>query len=120
MAYAAFNQTLPDGTANGAATLEDIRENQAALRDMILLGAAPGWSFTPSGGTAEQPDQILMSKGTERLRTVLTWGASGGSDGNVTQMVCSYSSNSGTSYDTVGTFTVSYDANGNVVSGVWS
>lgn len=120
MTYSAFDQTRPDGLSSGAVTLEHVRENQAALRDMILLGAAPGWSFAPSGGTAEQPAQILMIRGTERLRTLLTWGSSGGSDGNVTQMVCGYSSNSGVTFETIGTFAVSYDANGNVVSGVWS
>lgn len=120
MPYVPFNQALPDGTASGAATLEDIRENQAALRDMILTGFAPGWNMTPSGGTAEQPGQILLSKGTERLRSVLTWGTTGGADGNVTQIVASYSSNSGSSYDSIGTFTLTYDSNSNVTSGTWS
>ena len=120
MAYAPFNQALPDGTANGAATLEDIRENQAALRDMILLGFSPGWNFAMSGGTADQPDQVLLSKSTERLRAVLTWGTTGGASGNVTQVVASYSANSGTTYDSIGTFTLSYDSDANVVSGNWS
>jgi hypothetical protein len=73
-----------------------------------------------SGGTADQPATITYSKGTERVKADLTWGTAGGEAGSVTVAAYSYSSNSGTSWDTIGTKTVVYDSAGNVVSTNWS
>lgn len=120
MSYIQYDQTKPDGTGNGSATLQHMRENMTAMRDMVLLGAAPGWAYAPSGGTAEQPATMTFSKGVERLRAVLTWGTTGGSDGNATAVALSYSSNSGTSYVAIGTQTINYDSAGNVTSTTWS
>ena len=79
MAYTGLDLTKPDGaTQNGAQVLQSVRDNQRALRDMIVAGFAPGWGMTPSGGTAEQPAQVLYNNGPERLRAALTWGSTGG------------------------------------------
>lgn len=120
MAYNQFDDTLPVSTATGPQTVTDIRDNQQAMRDMIVLGGMVSWNMAASGGTAEQPTQLLYSKSTERLKSALTWGTSGGGDGNVTQAIYSYSSNSGTDYDTIGTLTPTYDTDGNVTATTWS
>ena len=121
MAYSGLDLTKPDGaTQNGTQVLQSVRDNQRALRDMIVSGFAAGWAMTPSGGAAGQPAQILRSAGTESLRAALTWGTTGGGAGNVTQAVYAYSSNSGGSYDTVGTLSITYDTSGYVTGTTWS
>ena len=121
MAYSGLDLTKPDGaTQNGTQVLQSVRDNQRALRDMIVSGFAAGWAMTPSGGAAGQPAQILRSAGTESLRAALTWGTTGGGAGNVTQAVYAYSSNSGGSYDTVGTLSITYDTAGYVTGTTWS
>ncbi len=121
MAYTGLDLTKPDGaTQNGAQVLQSVRDNQRALRDMIVAGFAPGWGMAPSGGTPEQPAQVLYSNGVERLRVALTWGATGGASGNVTQAAYAYSADSGTTYSTIGTRTLSYDTAGNCTGITWS
>jgi hypothetical protein len=121
MAYTAFDPTEPDpSTQNITEFGQSVQDNQAALRDAVVGGTMAGWAMTPSGGTAEQPAVITYAKSTERVKIDLTWGSSGGADGNVTQAVFSYSSNSGTDYDTMGTETISYDTAGNPTGTSWS
>ena len=88
--------------------------------NMIYTGVRDGWNFSKSGGTDEQPAELLYSKGTERLKCSLTWGTVGGADGNVTQTIYSYSNNSGSTYSTLKTVNLTYDSIGNVVSSTWS
>lgn len=121
MAYVPFDTAEPDPSTEsitefGTAT----RANFAALRDAVIMGTVAGWDMTPSGGTAEEPGTLTYDKSTERVKAVITWGSSGGEDGNPTQVVYSYSSNSGTDYDTIGTLTISYDTSGNVTGTAWS
>ena len=122
MAYTNFDGAKPDGaTQNGAQFAQSTRDNMNALRDAAILGGGfPGFNLAVSGGTASQPAQLLYSKGTERVRAALTWGAVGGEAGNVTVAVYSYSSNSGGAYSTIGTKTVTYDGSGNVTATTWS
>ena len=121
MAYTGLDLTKPDGaTQNGTQVLQSVRDNQRALRDMIVGNFTAGWAMAPSGGTAAQPAQILRSAGAESLRAALTWGTTGGGAGNVTQAVYAYSSNSGGSYDTVGTLSITYDTSGYVTGTTWS
>lgn len=120
MPYIQFDQTKPTGTANGSVTLQHVRENLAAIRDIAALGAAIGWNYTWFGGTAENPENTRLDRGTERLRATITWGTSGGADGNATQIVFAYSQNSGGTYETIGTQAIAYDASGNVTSTTWS
>lgn len=120
MAYDLFDPTLPDPSSENITSFgQSVRDNQAALRDAVIAGAFAGWDMTPSGGTAEQPATLTYDKGSECIKIALTWGSSGGEDGNVTQAVYSYSSNC-SAYDTMGTLTISYDANGNVTGTAWS
>ena len=109
--------------------------NILAMRDGLIFGVGlfPGWDVQAqdTGGTTPpadpaQPDEILASKGTERIKLVLTWGTSGGEDGNVTRVVTSYSANSGTDYyvikggSTNGYLDLTYDTDGNWLSAAWS
>ncbi len=121
MAYTEFDEDGPDGsTGTGATVITTIKNNDNALRDAVVAGALVGWDLTPSGGTAEQPAVLTWDKGSERVKADLSWGSSGGADGNVTQVILSYSSNNGTDYDTMGTGTISYDSNGNFTGQTWS
>lgn len=121
MAYTAFNNSTPDpATQTPGQCFDSDRQNLHALRDAVVTGAMAGWDLTPSGGTAEQPTTLKYNRGTsEYLKVALTWGTSGGADGNVTQAVLSYSTDDVT-YDTIGTETITYDANGNVTAVAWS
>ena len=120
MAYTSFDATKPDpSTENGTSFGTSIRNNQEALRDAIVIGAMEDWNLSTSG-TAPEWDFYLFSKAAERLKITLTWGTTGGEDGNVTQAVYAYSSNSGGSYDTIGTLAITYDANAYVTATTWS
>lgn len=120
MAYTLFDQTKPNGGANGSVTLQHIRENLTALRDIVTLGAAGGWNYSCSGGSAGKPNVMLWAQGVERLRATCTWGASGGALDNLVNVVFAYSSNGGGAYDTIGTQSISYTAAGDVESTSWS
>lgn len=117
MAYTIFDPAKPDAaTQNGTAFAQSTRDNLKAVRDAAIMGGCfYGWNMAATGGTAAEPTTLTYSKGTERVRATLTWAS-----GNVTQAVYAYSSNSGTSYDTIGTKTITYDASGNVTATTWS
>lgn len=122
--YVEYSSTLPDATAQSIAEMGgSMRTNGDALRDAVVAGFMPGWNFAASGGSAEEPAALTYSKGTERIRASLTWGTTGGEDGNVTVMLLEYSSDSGSSYvdlTALSTLTVSYDSSGNVTAATWS
>ena len=106
---------------SGVATLVSTYVNyEVSGTGIIQDGHYLSWAFTRSGGTAEQPAEVVYSEGAQRVRVTLTWGTSGGGDGNVISAVYEYSDNSGVSYSPEGTKTISYDAAGNVVSTTWS
>lgn len=123
MAYVQFEDGVPtaSGTINELCT--DTRNNLEAMRDAVVMGTASGWNYSKSGGTAEEPGEVRYSNGTQRIRGTLTWGTSGGADGNVTVAVWAYTADHTAGspvYDTIGTETVSYDADSTPVSTVWS
>ena len=131
MAYTDYVPTTPDPSTQtvGQAFTSD-RNNLLALRDAVLASAGylPGWSCTAQNGDgstppvpADTPAQLLLAKGTERIKCALTW-----TDGAVTRIVVSYSSNSGGAYDVIkggsanGYYDITYDASGNFLSAAWS
>lgn len=121
MAYTPFDPTKPDpATQNGTAIMGSIRANLNAMRDACVMGSFAGFNMAATGGTADQPALLTYSKGTERVKAALTWGTTGGELGNCTVAVYSYSSNSGGSYDTIATCTVTYDGSGYVTATTWS
>lgn len=130
MAYDPFRSTVPttagSPTPSRQATIDDARKNMMALRDILVAGGlVQGFDYSVSGGTAEEPANLFYKKGTEWIKLVLTWGTTGGEDGNVTKMALYYSSNSGGVYenmaDDAGEFvlTLTYDSNGNCTSTSW-
>jgi hypothetical protein len=122
MPYTPFDATKPDAASqNGTQFAQSARDNLKAIRDAALMGGGFfGWPLAISGGTAEQPTTFIYSSGTERVLAVITWGTTGGATGNPQTVVYSYSSNSGGAYDTIGTKTITYDANSNVTATSWS
>ena len=122
MAYIPHDPATPVGTQTGPVALTSVRTNLNALRDAIIIGGGgfAGFNYSVSGGTADEPAIIYFKKSAEWIKAALTWGTTGGEDGNVTVAVYSYSSNSGGAYDTIGTETIAYDANGNITATTWS
>lgn len=68
----------------------------------------------------ETPVSLCYTKATERVASHITWGVSGGSTGNPSVIKYYYSSDSGATYNIIGTNTITYDANANVTSTTWS
>ena len=122
MAYTLFDGSKPNPASQGITAFgQSARDNFNALRDACIMGGGfYGFNLAASGGTAAQPTQLLYSKSAERVRAALTWGTVGGEAGNVTVAVYSYSSDSGGTYSTIGTKTVTYDGSGNVTTTTWS
>lgn len=125
MAYTHFDRTTPDAESQSIVEMGvSTRENFAALQDAIITtGTVPQWdgeSQDSDGGTPpttpETPDQVVYSKGTERVKVTMTWS---GSD-ILTSAVFYYSANSGTLYETMGTVTITYDGSDNYLSHAWS
>lgn len=122
MAYIPYVSDTPDIADTGAEVIDDTRQNLMALRDAVVAGALLDWdcTVTVGGGTAEEPDEIIYKNGVEWLRLDITWGTTGGEDGNPTVIVYAYSANSGGLYDTIGTLTHTYNANGTVTATAWT
>ena len=122
MTYAAFDPAKPDASSQNITQFaQSARDNAKAIRDACILGGGfPGWALAISGGTAEQPTTFVYSKSSERVRATLTWGTVGGEAGNPTSTLFEYSSNSGSSYDPIGTKTNTFDGSGNLTAVAWS
>lgn len=120
MAYPTADFTKPDATAQTLTQMgQSERDNMRVLRDACLMGGGfYGWNMSVSGGTAEEPAEIRYTKGTERVKAVLTW-----SGGNVTQAVYSYTADHTAGppvWETIGTKTITYDGSDNVTSTNWT
>ena len=98
-----------NGNTTAAATAE-----AAAASPLANIAALDGWDMTPSGGTADEPALLTYTQDGVTVEAALTWGATGGEDGNVTEIV--YTSAGATSR----TQTLAYDVDGNVTSITWS
>lgn len=125
MPYTAYDKTKPVTSPDTRQqSIDSIRNNLNALRDMLVAGVpVSGWNYSVSGGTAEQPQYMFYKNGVEWIRATLTWGTTGGADGNVTIMQLHYSGNSGGAYDALtpySTITYAYDSNANLVTTTWS
>lgn len=123
MAYTAFDSSKPDAsTQAGTPFGNSARSNLVALRDAIVSGGmVQGFNYSYSGGSADQPTDVLFTRGTERIKLTHTWGT----NGTVSKVACYYSSNTGTSYDPMadaaGLFVISftYDGSLNLTSTTW-
>ncbi len=127
MAYTPYDVAVPTTAQTRQAAIDSIRTDLAALRDALAAtGIVQGFNYSVSGGTADQPAQLFYKRGVEWIRVDVTWGTTGGEDGNPTVMAFYYSPNSGVSSygmaDAAGkyTVTISYDTDANVTGAVWS
>jgi hypothetical protein len=122
MAYTLFDPTTPDATTQTLTQMgQSERSNLKAVRDACIMGGGfYGFNLAVSGGTADQPALLTYTKGTEKIKAALTWGTTGGEAGSVTVAVYSYSADSGNTWVTIGTKTITYDANANVTATTWS
>ena len=122
MAYSYYDSSKPtaSGTVNDLVT--DTRVNLMALRDMVVMQANSGWNYSWTGGDAAEPTTVRYTNGVERLEVTLTWGTSGGEDGNVTAALWRYTADhtAGPTWETIGTENVLYDVDGNVTSTNWT
>lgn len=117
--YPHFDPARPDPvTENITEFGQGIRENFAALRDAAFFGGSDGWTYSQSGGSAHQPAVVLYSKGVERIRYLLTWGAEGGAAGNVTEAALEYSNDAGDTYSVIEVREIDYDEFGNCIGGM--
>lgn len=122
MAYTKFTSDTPVIADTGGEVIDDTRNNLMALRDAIVAGTLVDWNLdiTIGGGSAEEPDELIYKKSTEWIRLQITWGTTGGEDGQPTVIIYAYSADSGGVYDTIGTATMTYDSNGNMTDLTWS
>jgi hypothetical protein len=126
MAYNEFTKGTPVVSQDINDFTDSTRKNVMALRDALVMGQMPGWDyepFNPLSGTNAQPDIALWTKGITRLLGALTWGTTGGEDGNITEEIwqITYNKDAGTVvWEDIGTKTITYDANGDVTSITWS
>jgi len=120
--YVDFEKDVPVITDDGDLVINDTRNNLMALRDAIVTGALNNWDLATADitGPADEPTQLIYKNGVEWIRLAITWGTTGGDDGNPLVIVYSYSANSGVLYHPLGTLTMTYDASGNMRSALWS
>lgn len=137
MAYTDYDDAQPVSSGASLGTImTNVRNNLRAMRDAIvgISGGFIGWDWdsydsnnaTPPVLTPDQPAYIIWSKGTLRVKAVLTWGTVGGEAGQVTRIVYSYSADSGSNYDVIkggstnGYYDFTYNTDGVPTSGAWS
>lgn len=128
MAYTKYQVNVPDITDSGQDVIDDARENLEALRDAVVAGIFPDWdmSVTAGTGSASEPQRIEWRKdgtGVLAIRAEITWGTSGGSDGNPTSVEYEFTGNrtaSSPTWETMGTVSYTYDSDGNVTASSWA
>lgn len=117
--YTALALDKPNGaTQAGTAFGQSIRDNEIALAIGIAVGELETYAYSQSvgAGDALRPDIEYWTSGTNKIRVTNTWGTSGGQDGNLTQRVIEWSTDSGSSWAAVKTITYTYDASGNLTA----
>ena len=129
MAYTHYVDTTPTLSQDGDDAVDSMRNNMLALRDAVIMGVMVGWDMTvtPGTGSNEKPQYLYMHKNgasTARLRITYTWGTTGGEDGNPTVLALHYTADDdplgSAVWDSMGTFTITYNSDGTVASGAWS
>lgn len=116
-AYVDFDPTQPDATTDAGTNFgADLLNNLTAVRDAIIAGFFKGYLYSQSGGTAERPGIILLTKGAHIIRLTLTWTDTGGGRFNITTAVVERSLNTGGAYDALVTIVFTYDGSGNLTA----
>lgn len=123
--YTAFDATKPAGTQTGPQFATSANANDVASEDDIITGQPRSWAFSQvvGSGTAEQPQYMVWSSGTNRVRATITWGSAGGAAGNLSAITWEVSQDSGTTPNSTGTWasmgtaqSFTYDASGNLTA----
>jgi hypothetical protein len=113
MAYVYFDVAKPQTTENGTDFAYSTRKNFLAVRDAVIAGGDLfGWNLSIVYDGEGRPQTLTYSSGAERWRKVITYGTLGYAAGKPQTVALSYSSTSGASYDSVGTKTIVYGADG--------
>lgn len=110
--------TKPDPATQGITAFgQSTRDNLQALRDAVVAGNLPGFNYSWSGGTIDQPTNVLRTKSAEVIKSAITWGT----NGSPSSVAYSYSTNGSTgSFSAIGTCTFSWDGDGYLQSTTWS
>jgi hypothetical protein len=123
MAYDPFDPARPDLAYGGATRSSEIAETRANLTALADMMASLGWmdnfNVTISAGPADAPTEILATNGSQIVKTNITYGA-GVTAGLPTVIVEHKSTDTGATYDSIRTGTISYDGSANFVSLVWT
>lgn len=127
MAYTPLDITKPVvSPGSRQSQVDQTRANFAALRDpLVANGLLQGFDLTVSGGTSDQPIYLLQKRGPEIVRIDLTWGTTGGSEGNVIRAAYYYSPDGGATWEPMidinGNYvcTLAYDGSGNLSTTTW-
>lgn len=120
MAYNNYVVGYPDGsTGTGATFATQLQQNLNALLHSVVSGQAKGWNLSVTAGTgsASMPQYMTYANGVYRIRKTISWN---NTTGNVNSVVYDFSSNSGSSWDDIGTCTFSYDGSQNLTGWTWS
>ena len=123
MAYEHYEDGYPaPNLQNGLSAFDSTRKNLDALRDSVVAGIMPGWNYAIGigSGNTSQPSRMHYTKGTESIKLELSWGRSGGAEGNVTQCTISYSPNPVTeAYSVIGIMGIVYNSRGMAITATW-
>jgi hypothetical protein len=76
----------------------DIRE----VFNALMTGMHLGWSVQYLGSDLSKPSAKVYSKGSERIRLLISYNVGGPANGKVSQIVYEYSEDSGVNYSTLG------------------
>jgi len=111
----AVGQVISGSGITGSPTITSLGTGKGGNGTYNITHANVG-SITVTGtNTDGAPQSMTYSKSTERVRVSLTWVT-----GSVTVASYYYSSDSGATYDLVGTNTITYNGSGNVTATTWS
>jgi hypothetical protein len=103
-----FDRTKPADTDYALDCIDDMRNNMMSLRDEAAGWLMRGWSYSVTIGTgsAEQPQYVSYTNGSEVLRATINWHSSGYAEGSVDTILWEFDDGGG--FDTVGTITIGY------------
>ena len=126
MAYTPFDITLPKPKDTIGTTLSNIKNNIQVVRDILAsMGMVQGFNYSWSGGTADFPTNILLTKGAEIVKIINVYIAFDGQSLIISRSFY-YSSDTGSNYfpiaDELGNFKLnySYDVSGILTTSTWT
>jgi len=120
MAYSPYVIGNPDATTGSGTTFaQQLQTNLNAIMHAVVMGAFESWNMTVTAGTGtvDMPQFITYSNGVYRVRKTITWDTGVGVP---TTVLYEFSSNSGSTWDTIKTCTFTYDGNSNITAFTWS